>query len=74
MIAGMVWGICAYPMQWSDNNKRLNKLEPVVLKNEADIATLQTDHLRMEGDMKVIAAQYQDIKEDLQYLRRKADK
>lgn len=66
-ICAMGWGICAYPLRWSDSVNRLNKLEPVVLQNEADIATLKTN-------TEVIKAEYQDIHEDLLYLRRKADR
>lgn len=65
-LCGMAWAICAYPLEWSDSAKRLNRLEPIVLQNEADISSLKTD-------IKVIAAQYQDIHEDLIFLRRKAN-
>lgn len=71
-IAGAGWAICAYPIQWSDNSKRLNKLEPIVLDAESRISMLEKEHVQMQGDMKVIVARLTDIKENTDFLRRDA--
>ncbi len=69
-ICGMGWAICSYPMKWSESDKRLNRLEPEVLNTEARVTNIEKDLMATHGDMKVIIAQYQDIKDDLNYLRR----
>lgn len=62
-LVGMVWGVCSYPRSWSEAPRRLDRLEPVVLRQEERISNL-------EIELKVIDAHYQDIHEDLIYLKR----
>ncbi len=73
-LAGMVWGICNYPIQWMDDTKRLNKLEPEVLKLEERQSDSERQTEILRADMRVIVAQYADIKDDLHYLRREKEK
>ena len=73
-LAGMVWGICNYPIQWTDNTRRLNKLEPEILKLEDRQTESERQSELLRADMRVIVAQYADIKEDLHFLRREKEK
>ena len=73
-VTGLAWALVGYPVQWSNNTRRLNKLEPEILVEESRVTALEANQLRMEGNYNVILSKLEDMKEDMQYLKRHSDK
>ncbi len=69
VLIGFVWAAFAYPIQWTDDTGRLNRLEPQILKIESRVTQLEHGQEEAHGDMKAIIVQLQDIKENVHYIR-----
>lgn len=71
-VTGLAWALIGYPVQWSNNTKRLNRVEPQLLELEVRMTTSESNQIRAEGNNAVILAKLEDLKEDMQILKRRS--
>lgn len=61
-VGGAVWAISSYPIRWQKNCDQMDVIAPQVWKNKEDIQGVRLN-------MAVINAQYNNIHEDLAFLK-----